>query len=447
MEGYLSYENIFNVYSDLSSFFVSNYSEQIINYQNTQLSWINSQISANPQDLWWQLVNATVAELQGMYQGYLNATNGNQSMYLTWTQFYSITYQFEFGDVATSFSDAAEQNIEHEHCSFLLRLTNESLFVSHTTWDNFVGIYKTYKVLDYYLWNPMVTTGRMTYSSFPGSLPSGDDWYILDNNIVVTETTIVSDNASLYEWIHPDSVPYWIRINVANMVYQNQSQWAEVYFTQRSGTYNNQWLVVDFNNYWHAKNNISAAQNIIWMVEEFYSLTSAQDVTQELLIPQGYVASYNVPYNQTLWNVSENPTTYTNDPRAILFAKYAPGIQTIQQHQYTMRLNNISDTGDYCQAIAARCDLQTNSSFPFGACDCKVTSDFFVGQHQALIIDGPTSETVPPFNWEDWPQYQNNRVGMPSFYNFSWVFLDPYQNFTSQLPKDNYNRDGIFFTE
>jgi len=61
---------------------------------------------------------------------------------------------------------------------------------------------------------------------------------------------------------------------------------------------------------------------IVWIIEEFYSLTSAQDVTQALLIPQGYVGSYNVPYNQSIWDISgynkSYPFNYTSDPRALL---------------------------------------------------------------------------------------------------------------------------------
>jgi len=45
-----------------------------------------------------------------------------------------------------------------------------------------------------------------------------------------------------------------------------------------------------------------------------------------MLVPNSYVASYNVPYNLTLAAIADNPTNYTDDPRAVLFRKYAPGI-------------------------------------------------------------------------------------------------------------------------
>ena len=59
------------------------------------------------------------------------------------------------------------------------------------------------------------------------------------------------------------------------------------------------------------------------MIEEFFALQNAEDVTQTMLIPQGYVASYNVPYNKSIYDVSgyanDYGYNYTTDPRALLF--------------------------------------------------------------------------------------------------------------------------------
>jgi len=150
--------------------------------------------------------------------------------------------------------------------------------------------------------------------------------------------------------------------------------------------------VVDFNRFYEFKDNLSNAYDIIWFVEEFYAYSSAEDVTQSLLVPQGYAASYNVPYNKTLNSVANLTTNYTDDPRYTLFKKYAPGIQDYEGFRYVMRLNNFSDTGDHCQAIASRCDLAngTISGLPWGALDCKTTSSAGIADHIAVIQDGPT---------------------------------------------------------
>jgi len=55
--------------------------------------------------------------------------------------------------------------------------------------------------------------------------------------------------------------------------------------------------LIDFNRYFEFKDNLTAAHDIIWFTEEFYGYTAASDVTQTVLVPQGYAASYNTPYH------------------------------------------------------------------------------------------------------------------------------------------------------
>lgn len=443
MEGYLAYDLIWDTWHNNIRFTLVddghgnkvNYPDEVTQFINNQTKWMIGQVLANPEDNYWQLVNITLAQFYGMFAGYNAALVQNNKLHLFMSieQFYTITYASDLSDIISKFTNGG---IEHvPKCSFLLRMTNDSMFGSHTTWFFFNDLLKTYKVLDFELANPLVQTKRISYSSQPGYISSQDDYYMLDNSKFVAETSYTSNNNKVYEWIHYDSVPYWIRITVANWVYDNQSTWTEYYLRNRSGTYNNQWLVVDFEQFNNSKNDIANAENIIWMVEEFYSMESYGDVTQTLLIPQGYVASYNVPYNETIEKYCKNPTNYTDDPRAILFAKYAPNIQTIEEFQLVMRLNNHSDTGNYCQAIASRCDLQDPKAFPFGSCDCKVTSDTLIPNHQAWIQVGPTTVVdLPPFNWTNWPQYIDSAKGMPAYWDFPWVYVDPQVNFTNLIP-------------
>jgi len=435
MEGYLAYDLIYDTWNNQQMYFKEMkadplFARKVNNFVNSQTAWILQQIAKNPNDNYWNLVNTTMAQVYGMYSGYLVAIaqNHRKDLNLTFEQFYTMTYMSDLFDVMAKFSPT---NLKPLKCSFLAKMTNENLFTSHTTWFDYNGLLRTYKILTFNLKNPLVKTKRITFSSQPGYTTSQDDYYTLDNNRFVSETSLSSDNNKVYEYLHYDSIPYWIRIHVANFVYDTPKSWIDAFFAHRSGTYCNQWFLVDFNNYKLYKNNTAQAKDIIWLVEEFYSLTSAQDVTQTLLIPQGYVASYNVPYDPEIQKLSKNPTNYTTDPRYYLFKKYAPGIKTMDDFRYVMRLNNKSDTGDYCQAIAARCDLSDKREFPNGALDCKATSDTMITNHQSWIIAGPTSENLPPFTWEHYPEYNHSRAGIPTLWNFSWVFLDPNTNFTS----------------
>ena len=59
------------------------------------------------------------------------------------------------------------------------------------------------------------------------------------------------------------------------------------------------------------------------MVEQYYYIMKAQDVTKTLLLKNGFVASYNVPYDDEVYNISGYRSgygfDYFNDPRDVLF--------------------------------------------------------------------------------------------------------------------------------
>ena len=66
--------------------------------------------------------------------------------------------------------------------------------------------------------DPTVVPGRtVTFSSYPGSLFSGDDFYEVSSGLVVVETTLGNNNQSLFnQFITPQSVLEFYRNVVAN---------------------------------------------------------------------------------------------------------------------------------------------------------------------------------------------------------------------------------------
>lgn len=244
------------------------------------------------------------------------AQKGDLNMSLTYDQFYTMTYASDLDDIIAKYEGVQLRPLK---CSFLLRVTGDQMFTSHTTWYYYTGLLRTYKVLNFDLSNPLAQTKRVSFSSQPGYATSQDDFYILDNNKFVAETSLGNYNNSVYDWIHYDSIPYWVRITVANFVFKDQKTWVDTYFRERSGTYANQWLVVDYDKFEQYKSNFSAGQDVIWMVEEFYGFTSVNDLTATMLAEQNFVASYNVPYDPTIEKVSQYPNNYTTAPRYHLF--------------------------------------------------------------------------------------------------------------------------------
>lgn len=65
-------------------------------------------------------------------------------------------------------------------------------------------------------------------------------------NMTIIETTIVNNNSTLSHEIIPISVPEWIRVVVANRLSNSGKEWINNFFLYNDGTYNNEWMVVDW---------------------------------------------------------------------------------------------------------------------------------------------------------------------------------------------------------
>lgn len=92
----------------------------------------------------------------------------------------------------------------------------------------------------------MIASNHVAFSSYPGELFSDDDFYLLsESNMVVLQTTNHIFNDSILEILTPRSAVSWQRVRVANMLAANGSAWAALLAQENSGTYNNQYMVVD----------------------------------------------------------------------------------------------------------------------------------------------------------------------------------------------------------
>lgn len=114
-----------------------------------------------------------------------------------------------------------------------------------------------------FITTPFAPVASMQYPAYPGQIPSSDDYYttrltliaiptahcFFSSKLMITETTNeIFDNA-LYKHVTPHSVPYWIRVTVATRLATTGNQWMKYFAEYNSGTYNNQWMVVDYKLY------------------------------------------------------------------------------------------------------------------------------------------------------------------------------------------------------
>jgi len=275
---------------------------------------------------------------------------------------------------------------------------------------------------------------QLSYSSSPGYIPSGDDFYISSANLVIMETTNNVFNQSLYVHVTPETVPYWIRVMVANRLATSGEEWSNIFAQYNSGTYNNQYQIVD--------NKLFAAgqplpPNVLWITEQIPGYVVAADQTAYLVQNQ-YFPSYNIPFYEFIYNISGYPEqyarlgnsmSYSMCPRAQIFRRDQGKVANFTDFVELMRSNNyLTDPlslGNPCNAISSRCDLNTTDpGSAFGGTDCKATDATRSPSLLCYAVCGPTTENEPPFSWT--PEFAATpHFGQPETFDFHSVWMSP----------------------
>ncbi|RXM99252.1 Phospholipase B-like protein B, partial [Acipenser ruthenus] len=329
-------------------------------------------------------------------------------------------------------------------CSALIKLLpgNKDLLVSHDTWNNYQSMLRIMKKYSFaFQASPQGTCGTplppptlsveaadspipggvQAFSSYPGSIFSGDDFYILSSGLVTLETTIGNSNPALWKFVTPEgTVMEWLRNVIANRLAKTGKEWAGLFSKFNSGTYNNQWMIVDYNYFTPGKTDTK--ENLFTVLEQ-------------------------IPYFEPIFNASGGPQlvqqygdwfSFDLNPRAQIFHRNHSQVIDMESMIRLMRYNNfMEDPLSVCQgcdpphngenAISARSDLNpANGTYPFGALkqrphggtDMKVTSFSLYRDYQLLAVSGPTWDQVPPFQWSRSPYSRLLHMGHPD----TWAF-------------------------
>lgn len=153
-------------------------------------------------------------------------------------------------------------------------------------------------------------------------------WYV---HRAVIETTISVMNATLYEYTNPSTqVLSWIRTIIANRLATDGESWVSTYSQYNSGTYNNQWMIVDYNKVRGAAGTGTLLNGTFWVAEQLPGHIISEDMTS-LLINKTYWGSYNRPYftaiaQLSMWEAAAVATddeyyTYLSNGRALMIAR------------------------------------------------------------------------------------------------------------------------------
>ncbi|KAK2571465.1 Phospholipase B-like 1 [Acropora cervicornis] len=190
------------------------------------------------------------------------------------------------------------------HCSALIKVLPgyENIFAGHSTWFSYAATMRIYK---YYLFNLRDSSQAakwMSFSSYAGYLVSLDDFYIMDSGLVMLQTTNGLFNTSLLKFVSSNSLLAWHRVRLANLMAHSGKEWSDVYKQYNSGTYNNQYMLLDLKKVELRKTLHNGA---LWIVEQIPGLVVGSDQTE--ILRAGYWPSYNVPFHEQINNISGYP--------------------------------------------------------------------------------------------------------------------------------------------
>uniref|UniRef100_A0A0K0CWA5 Phospholipase B-like n=1 Tax=Angiostrongylus cantonensis TaxID=6313 RepID=A0A0K0CWA5_ANGCA len=367
--------------------------EDLNDYLMQNYLWMQQNIASYPSNRYWIQVNMTLNQLLGMIDGY-EGTLGR-----SWAVEELVAHPLYLIQLAGDIEDLAAKFGRPETPAFQLLPDFSDIYFSHVTWASYSSMLRMQKRYTFATNDP---GHSYSFSGYPGSISSVDDFVLTASRLAILETTISNYNERLYKYVTPASVLCWVRAQVAHRTSSSGLQWAKVFSRFNSGTYNNQWNVLDYKMFKRNRRD-HPSHGLLHVLEQLPNHTAHADMTHALF-RNTYWPSYNSPYDKT--------------PRALIFQRDHGSVVDMDSMIRLMRSNNYTkDPLSKCEcdppysaenAISCRSDLNPpNGTYPFpalghrdhGATDMKVTNSQLIESLSFTAIAGPTHDPTPVFDW------------------------------------------------
>jgi hypothetical protein len=258
VEGYLTYGLIHNHYVNTVGSYCSQSSpfcSRLNDYLDKQDDWIRTNMRTNNSDYWHQVL-LVMSQLQGIEWGYNKVTGENESYHINFRGFILMNLNGDLEDLEPAFGASANTSKRITgggSCSSLIKpLPGMSdLLVSHDMWGSYQAMLRIFKLYNFAIHlnnnkqDDLVPGHKIAFSSYPATVVSLDDFYMLSSGMAILETTIGNFNDNLWKCVTPETLSYWTRIIVANRISTTGQEWCETFELYNSGTYNNE-VHIDF---------------------------------------------------------------------------------------------------------------------------------------------------------------------------------------------------------
>jgi hypothetical protein len=223
VEGYLTAERINQHYQNMLCQVdcSGNVPAEVSAFFKEQDAWSRKMVAANPDDTFWQHIGLLNAQFDGLVAGYAESSYGVSNPLSTWA-FTMINAMGDLFDIMPAVSSSRRPDFEkmtyHQaktyltrvgHCSALLKLMDDmsDIYIGHNAWFVYSSMLRIYKTYSFTLQNKDSHATTTSFSSYPGSLNSLDDFYMMaGSNLVMVQTTNNIFNASLWDLIVPQSL-------------------------------------------------------------------------------------------------------------------------------------------------------------------------------------------------------------------------------------------------
>ena len=422
--------------------------------QNEQ--WVAAQVRAHDpaRHGYWAEVGRVRAQQRGLVAGYAAARalpgGAARLSALNATDFRLLALAVELGDIRKAVVPSARPDyarmstraferyvFENTHCSALFKATDtlSEIYASHDTWTTYASMLRLFKTV-------RIGDTEVMFSGYPGILAGVDDFYQTHEKLVVIETTnSVFNNALFPKGVTPTgTVPYWIRVIVSNRLANDAAGWHALFSQHNSGTYNNQWMVLDYKKFTPGQPLVNDTFVVGEQIPSHYVYAD-----QTAFLARGHWPSYNVPFYPQIYELSGYPAmvklhgasaSYQLAPRASIFRRDAGPVQDLAGMQKIMRENHFGLKGkpdplapSPADAIAARGDLFTSATgrtpVAGGAIDSKITSYALAQNMSVVATSGPTHDQQPVFVWSAFDKASKTaptpHTGQPDAWGFGWV--------------------------
>ncbi|XP_048582385.1 putative phospholipase B-like 2 [Nematostella vectensis] len=428
-----------------------NFCKKLTEYLRGNEAWRAKMIKNHLNESYWYQVQLIDAQVEGIKKGYHNKSLALPEIPDLAFFFFQASGDLEDLEVALK-KENPSRILGSGSCSALVKVLPEhkDIFISHVTWDTYLGMLRIFKMYDFPFTrkgrkDPIIIPGRkQSFSSSPANILSGDDFYMLSSGMVSIETTIGNTNEDLWKYVTPQgTLLEWVRVMIANRLARTSDEWTFLFSKHNSGTYNNQWMVLDYKLFTPGQ---PIQPGTLSVLEQIPGMTETADMSVYLQ-ENGYWASYNLPYFPTIYNMSGQEASreaygswfdYHLNPRAQIFKRDQSKVVDLETMMKLMRYNDYKhDPVSQCNctppysaenAISARSDLNPKDGkyeFPFlghrehGGTDCKITSFELFQKFQCIAVSGPTHDQQPAFQWStsEWEK----PLGHPDKFDFEPV--------------------------